>query len=244
MITSKDNKLIKLFNSLKCKKYSREYHKCFVESEKVIRELYKKSLIDTVLITEKKAFLIKEFSSIKYELISENIANFLSENVTNDGIFAIANIPNDDNIFDYSKCIILDRIQDPSNLGAIIRSAVAFGYITILTIDSVYPFSAKAIRSSMGYVFDVNFVDLNIDELIKIKENHNLKILSADMTGENIDNIDKPSSNYSIVIGNEGGGISQEIIDITDKFVSIPMQNNVESLNASVSASLIMYLLK
>ena len=165
--------------------------------------------------------------------------------MTDDGVFAIANIPNiDDSILDYSKCVILDRIQDPSNLGAIVRSAVAFGYKTILSINSVYPFSAKAIRSSMGYVFDVDFIDVSIDELIKIKNNHNITILSADMVGENIDNIDKPNFNYSIVIGNEGGGISQEIIDVTDKFISIPMQNNVESLNASVSASLIMYLLK
>jgi TrmH family RNA methyltransferase len=129
-------------------------------------------------------------------------------------------------------------------LGAIIRTACAFGFDTIFTIDSVYPYSAKAIRSSMGYVFTVNFVDVDYSQLEKIKKNNNILFYAADMDGEIIDDIVVNAENVAVIIGNEGQGVSKELRLVADKTVAIPMKNNVESLNASVSASIIMYFLR
>ena len=243
MITSKDNNLIKLCNQVKTKKYSRENNLCLVESIKLISELYLKGLISNILVTENKYDLVKNYKNVKIELISDNIANFLSDASTSDGVLALCKIPAKSDI-DYSRSIILDNIQDPSNIGAIIRSACAFGYNTIFAVNSVYPYSYKTIRSSMGYIFDINYIDITYDSLLKIKNDKNIQFISADMDGEIIDTKEPINGNFAIIIGNEGQGVSRELMTMSDKKVAIAMENNVESLNASVSAGILMYLLK
>jgi len=243
MITSKDNNLVKLAYQIKDKKFSKKHKLCLIESIKVVSELYLRGLITNILVTEDKYPLMAKYTKVKIDIISDSIANYLSDAVTSDGVFGICSIRSSSNI-DYSKCIILDRIQDPSNIGAIIRSASAFGYNTILSIDSVYPYTYKCIRSSMGYIFQVNYIDIDFEDLIKLKNENNLYLISADMNGEIINECKVPSTNYAIVIGNEGQGISDDIMKISDKIIRIPMENSVESLNASVSAGIMMYILK
>lgn len=242
MVTSKDNELIKKCIDLQNKKYSKLENKCLVESIKLVKEVYEKGLVEVVLVTKQKLELVSNFKC-KIEIINDKLAKHISSTVTTDGVFAIAKLPNSNQV-DYKKCLVLDRIQDPSNLGAIIRSACAFGFNTIFTINSVYPFTPKAIRSSMGYVFNVNFVEVDYNKLEEIKSNNNIKFYAADMGGEIIDDIQLGSENIALIIGNEGQGIDKELRKIADKIVAIPMQNNVESLNASVSASIIMYFLR
>ena len=243
MITSKDNSIIKLCNQVKNKKYSREYGLCLVESIKVVSELYLKGLITHILVTDNKYDLIKNYTNVKIDIISENIANFLSDASTTDGVLALCKIPNNLDI-DYSRSIILDNIQDPSNIGAIIRSACAFGYTTIFAINSVYPYSYKCIRSSMGYIFDVNYIDTTYEQLFKLKNDKNIKFISADMDGEIVDSKMQFDGNFALIIGNEGQGVGRELMSMSDKKISIAMENNVESLNASVSAGILMYLVK
>lgn len=242
MVTSKDNELIKKCIDLQNKKYSRLENKCLVESIKLVKEVYEKGLVEVVLVTKQKLELVSNFKC-KIEIINDKLAKHISSTVTTDGVFAIAKLPNPNQV-NYKKCLVLDRIQDPSNLGAIIRSACAFGFDTIFTINSVYPFTPKAIRSSMGYVFNVNFVEVDYNKLEEIKSNNNIKFYAADMGGEIIDDIQLGSENIALIIGNEGQGIDKELRKIADEIVAIPMQNNVESLNASVSASIIMYFLR
>lgn len=243
MITSKDNDLIKLCNELKHKKFSKKLSKCLVETSKIVSELYLRGLITNILVTEANYSKFREYKNCKIDVISDNIANSLTDTVTTDGVFGICNIPNLDNV-DYSKCLILDRLQDPSNIGAIIRSACAFGYTTIFAIDSVYPYSYKSIRSSMGYIFDMQYIDTTLEELSQIKVQHNIQFICADMSGEIVNDFSKDSPNVAIIIGNEGRGVSRELRTLSDRMVRIPMENNVESLNASVSAGIIMYMIK
>lgn len=243
MITSKDNDLIKLCNQIKTKKYSREKGLCLVESIKIVSELYLKNYVKHILVIESKYDLVKNYSKAKIDIISDSVCNYLTDASTSDGVFAICKLTSNINI-DYSKTIILDNIQDPSNIGAIIRSACAFGYNTIFAVNSVYPYSYKAIRSSMGYIFDVNFVDTTYEELFKIKNDNNMIFITADMDGEIIDNANDVGSNFALIIGNEGQGVGRELRNMSDKKVAIPMQNRVESLNASVSAGILMFLLK
>ena len=242
MITSKDNELIKKCIRLQSKKYSREMSLCLVESVKLVKELYNKNLVETVLVVKSKYDLVSSLNC-RIEVIDDRLAKMISSTVTTDGVFAICKIPEYKSIT-YKKCLVLDRIQDPSNLGAIIRTACAFGFDTIFTIDSVYPYSAKAIRSSMGYVFTVNFVDVDYVQLEKIKKDNNILFYAADMDGEIIDDIVVDAENIAVIICNEGQGVSKELRLVADKMVAIPMKNNVESLNASVSASIIMYFLR
>ncbi|MBE5738385.1 MAG: RNA methyltransferase [Clostridiales bacterium] len=243
MITSKDNDLIKLCNKIKQKKHSREERLCLVETIKLVNQLYLKGKLTHILVTSEKYDLVRNYNKCEIIIVSDSIADYLSEAKTTDGVFGICKIIDNTN-YDYSRCLVLDRLQDPSNLGAIIRSAHAFGYNTIFAIDSVYPYTYKSIRSSMGYVFDINYIDTNLDGLLEYKEKYNISLVSADMSGEIVDDFEPKSDNIAIVIGNEGKGVSRELMNLSDNTIRIPMGDDVESLNASVSAGIIMYLLK
>lgn len=243
MITSKSNELIKDVLKLKEKKYSKEQGKCIVESIKLVTELYNRGLLDCILVTDKKLELVHKFNNIRIEVISDSIAKYIADAVTTDGVFAICRIPKVKEI-KYNKCLILDRIQDPANIGAIIRSARAFGFDTIFSLNSVYPYTFKTIRSSMGHIFGVNFIETNLTELNELKTQYSIKFLSADMDGIDIGKFQKTNDNIAIIIGNEGQGVGDELRKLSDTIVAIPMNENVESLNASVSAGIIMYLLK
>ena len=241
VIDSKSNKIIAYAKKIQSKKYSQEFGECFLETEKIILERI--ADIKTILICDKfasKFSFVKNFTGNIY-YISESICEYLSESSNPSAIFAFIKIPQKQ--VDKGNFLVLDNIQDPNNIGAIIRSARAFGFNNIFAVNCAYPFCYKSIRSSMGYVFDVNYKSFAKDEFISFAKENNLKIICADMNGENIQNYNKgqTKSAVGICIGNEGHGISEEIKNLCFKTVSIPMQNNVESLNASVSASIIMF---
>jgi len=136
--------------------------------------------------------------------------------------------------------IILDNLQDPGNLGTIIRSAVAFNFDTIVLSDnSVDLYNPKVIRASEGMIFNINIKRCNLKEFIPTLKNDYTLITTDVNGGKDIRNI--KYQNIALVIGNEGNGVSQEIADLCGEKVYIKMNNNCESLNAGVCASILMY---
>ena len=117
---------------------------------------------------------------------------------------------------------------------------MAFDFKSIIMLNGVYPYSAKVIRSSMGYVFDINIISYNNAELIDFLQKNKYNLVSADMSGIDLKEF-KPKFPLAVVIGNEGNGVSSELKQLSTQIVKIPMNNGVESLNAGVSASIIMY---
>lgn len=243
-ITSVNNPTVKFTNQLKNKKEIIENNLCFVESEKIIYELVNSGAkLSRLFISENKqekhAELIKKFENNTY-LVTEQVASKLSETVTNAGIFALFELPKKQEFGFNQRFLVIDNLQDPTNLGAIIRSALAFGFKNIVSINSVFPYTPKLIRSSMGYVFKINFINLTIEELKNLKQTHNFKLVSANLNGIKPEEANLEGS-YGLIIGNEGNGVSKSLQALSDVTLTIPMQNNVESLNASVSASILMY---
>ena len=242
LITSKQNEVIKYANSIKEPKYAKKYNECFVESEKIINELVLKNRVSTILIDvdkmQKYSYILSNFKGKVFQINSQ-LSDYLTESVTSSGIFAFVNLPDNKEIIG-EKILVLDNLQDPSNLGSIIRSAMAFNFKSVILVNGVFPYSAKVIRSSMGYVFDTNIISLNNTELVDFLQKNNYNLVCADMSGEDLKNF-KPNYPLALVIGNEGNGISDDLLKMAKKVVKIPMQNGVESLNASVSASIIMY---
>ena len=139
-----------------------------------------------------------------------------------------------------NRIVILDNIQDPGNLGTIIRSAVAFNFDSVvLSKECVDLYNPKVIRSTKGMLFNMNICVKNLLEFISILDDY--VIYGTDVVnGENIRDIDIPSK-VGLVIGNEGRGISDKIKKLCNKFIYIDMNNDCESLNASVAASILMY---
>ena len=134
----------------------------------------------------------------------------------------------------------MDGLQDPGNVGTLIRTAKACGFEYIFLLDSVKKQNEKLIRSSVGAVFDSKVYEMTKAEFISFAKKNKLKLLMTDMDGENI--FDFQCDNLiGVVVGNEGNGVCEEIEKICERKVKIPMKEGIESLNAGVSGSIVMY---
>lgn len=143
---------------------------------------------------------------------------------------------------DNPSILFLDGIQDPGNMGTIIRSADAFNIDGIILGDgSVDPYNSKVVRATMGSIFRVPLYvcDNSIGSLESLK-NKGFNILATSLDGMNIYDGDF-NNKFICVIGNEANGVSPRILDMADRRIKIPMPGNAESLNAGVAASIIMY---
>ena len=136
--------------------------------------------------------------------------------------------------------ILLDSLQDPGNVGTIIRTANAFGINTVmLTGDTADPYNPKAIRGSMGSIFRQNLLTVSYDDLIEYKEN-GTRIVGAALSNECRDFTEISYKDIIIAIGNEGSGLSDKILSLCDEKIKIPVSKESESLNAAIAAAIIM----
>lgn len=239
MITSRTNLKIKNVKSLKAKKTRDEQNVFVVESVKLVEEALKSGFkINQFFIIDGVSLPYEVDESI-IEYVSKDVFDSISSEVTPQGVLAVIEKPQERKPNNKSA-ILLDNVQDPANVGAIIRTSASAGYEDIYLIESADPFSPKSVRASMGGIFKVNLHFIKREDA---KKTISLPFVVADMKGENIFNF-KKEEEICLVIGNEGNGVSKEIKDKADYTVSIPMQNQMESLNASVSAGILMYLLK
>lgn len=241
-ITSTDNKLIKHIASLHKKKYRDEANEYIIEGIKSVKE----ALQNNVEITHIIASDFKESLDTNLEIINvpSHIMEKISEAKTPQGLLAVAKITKSEIPDNAKRILILDNLQDPGNLGTIIRTADATGFdCIIISKNSVDLYSPKVVRSTMGSLFHLPIIT-NVDlpkEIIKLKENNFTIYMSLlDNDSKNLFE-EKLSSPLAIVIGNEGNGISKEIIQYGDIKLKIPMQGKAESLNASIAAAILMY---
>lgn len=243
IITSKNNPTIKLAKQLQTKKFAQLFGKCFLETEKIITQANLQHVEMFFVLEESKnkyqKFLSKlDKNSIIY--IDNMVAKFLSQTKSGSDIFAIYKITN--NKLDTTKnYLVLDNVQDPANMGALIRSSYAFDFCNIISINSNFPYLHKTLRASMGYVLKANVVTMTTDEFLLFKKDNNIKLIVASMEGKDITSFNTTNEPYALLIGSEGKGVSKGFKKTCDYTVSIRMQNNVESLNASVSAAIIMH---
>ena len=241
MITSKQNSLIKEIRSLRDKKSRDNLGVFVVEGIKPVKEAITLSLsIREIVCTENRA---EQFSScpFKVEVVTDQVFDYISEEVSPQGVLAVVYKKNSELKRPTGSCLLLDGVADPTNVGAIIRTAIASGYNDIyMTNECADAYSQKAVRCSMSGVFRANAMRGNIADILNVMT---LPLCVADMNGQNVFEL-KNHDEICLVIGNEGKGVSQEIKQKASLTVSIPMENGMESLNASVSAGILMYALK
>lgn len=241
MITSKQNTLIKEIRSLADKKYRDALGLYVVEGIKTVNEILSASLpVKVVVGTESGLSSCKNLTE-KTETVTEELFKYISSEVTPQGVLAVIYKPENELQSPTDSCILLDGVADPVNVGAILRTAVAAGYKQVyMTSDCADPYSPKAVRCSMSGVFRAQIMRGELDELLKVI---NVPIVVADMNGENVFE-SQIKDKFCLVIGNEGRGVSVALKEKADITVSIPMENGMESLNAGVSAGILMYNLK
>ena len=248
-ISSKNNPKIKKIRSLSVKKYRESFGLFVLEGEKVVREAISlQKGIDTICVRESETqrfdSLIENFK-MQTLVLSDEVFDSISSTQTPQDILAVVKVSKQ-NLFDkqLSKVVVLDRLQDPGNVGTIIRSGIASGFEDFVLIETADPYSDKVVRSSSGTILHANIFQVTTSEFIEFVKRTNLDLVVAEANKISVyDNKLKLPKTFGLVIGNEGSGISDEIHSLPHISVSIPMDKRVESLNAGVSASILMFLL-
>ena len=252
VITSKENESIKKIRKLKEKKYRDKNGKYIIEGIKLVREaILENARIDTVVVCDdcvKKGDIAKEdlYQIAKYNCVyvDEKIFNNITDVQNPQGILAVVEKKNSDKDIKYDEDIIvvLDDIQDPGNLGTILRTIDSIGLTqVIVSKKSGDVFNPKVVRSTMGAIFRVNIIESdNLVNTLKEIKRHKFQIVSTSLQTE--DSIyDIEYKKKVIVIGNEANGVSKDVLDISDKKVKIPMPGKTESLNAAVATGVVLY---
>lgn len=235
IITSKDNNKIKYIRKLRNNKYMNEEKKFVVEGEHLVKE----ALLANILI---ETFSTNDTSyGVTNNLISSDVMESISNLPSKTDVIGICKYKKENEVLG-DKLIILDNVQDPGNLGTIIRSANAFGINSvILSKTSVNKYNEKVIRATQGMLFKINVITRDLEEFIPsiIKEGYMVYGTNV-VKGINIKDIDKKGK-IAIIMGSEGTGISNEIKEIIHNNIYIDMKDDCESLNVAVAASIIMY---
>lgn len=235
-ITSINNEYIKEISKLNEKKYRDKSNKYLIEGLHLVTEALKYDIIDTIIIREDFSYE----TNIKHIIVSNEVMKKLSDNPSIPKIMAVVN--KKESTIKGNKILLLDRLQDPGNLGTIIRSAVAFNFDTIiLSNDTVDLYNSKVLRSTQGMLFNINILRQDLTSVINELKNNNYTIYGTKVdNGNDVKEINKINK-FALIIGNEGTGISDNILKQCDKYLYIKMNNNCESLNAGVAASILMY---
>ncbi|NLY44679.1 MAG: RNA methyltransferase [Tissierella sp.] len=253
-ISSSQNSLIKEIKGLNRKKNRWKNRLFIIEGIKIIEEAIINGIkIKSILFSD--GFLDSEEGSVFYEgiknrdnlvKINDSLFNSISDTENPQGIMAICefNVRNLSEVDYLNKpsILFLDGVQDPGNMGTIIRTADAFNIDGIILGEgSVDPYNLKVVRSTMGSIFRVPLYicDSSIETIIQLK-NKGFDILATSLEGGAIYDSDF-NSKFLCVIGNEANGVNPKILDMADRCIKIPMPGNAESLNAGVAASIIMY---
>ena len=239
LITSLENERIKNYIKLKDKKYRKRTNTFIVEGLHLVLEAYKSgNLIE--LIIEKDEVLPLDVPTI---FVTNEIINRISSLDTPVTVLGLCKIAYNSEVKG-TKVLLLDGIQDPGNLGTIIRSSVAFNVDTIvLGNNTVDLYNPKVVRATQGMMFHTNIINRNLEEVIKELKAKEIPIYGTKVEyGEDVRGFpDKDKKAYGLVIGNEGNGVSNEVLDLCDKYIYIDMNECVESLNVSIATSIILY---
>ena len=233
MITSVENKKIKEIAKLNNRKYRKGTGLFIVEGEHLVEEAYKHNLLESV-------YSLNETCYENSEVVSENVMRKLSNLDTIPNIIGVCKFKEEKEIG--NKLLILDDVQDPGNLGTIIRSAVAFDIDTIvLSKETVDLYNSKVLRATQGMIFNMNIITRDLVSFVSDLKKNNYKIYSTNVvSGKEIKTLEKVSK-YAIIMGSEGQGVKKEIGDMSDENIYIKMNPLCESLNVGVATSIILY---
>lgn len=236
VITSVNNDKIKDICKLNEKKYRDSTNTFLIEGEHLVLEAIRSNLLKELILLE--GVNISFNGPIIY--VNDKVMKKISCMDSYPKVMGISYKKKEEDIGD--RVLILEDIQDPGNLGTIIRSSVAFNVDTIILSKKCADlYSNKVIRSTQGMIFHINIITHDIEDIIKYLKNNNYTIYGTKVdNGIDIRDTVIPKS-YALVIGNEGRGMSDNISKLCDEYLYIKMNENVESLNAGVATSILLY---
>jgi len=278
VITSAANETFKNLKALTTNKGRAESGLCIVEGQKIIFENLE--IVDQVFLRE-GVTVTANLRDLGPIVLASKLYDQISDLGNGDGILSVVGVENERELLvvdeiaspaarndggEVGNILVLDRIQDPGNMGALIRSAVAFGFHDVVAINCVDMFSQKVIRAAMGMQFRLRSRvvvtseeffekrrDCHVASLLAMTGEEKVTLVVADMDGEDVRNVagewiassaslrECSSQTLALVLGNEGQGVDARFRELPHRVVTIPMEKGVESLNVGVAGGILMY---
>jgi TrmH family RNA methyltransferase len=248
-ITSVSNTKIKEIRALKTKKARDEQQRFLVEGHKCVEEgitFLPQNLLVLLIVKEswvQHAALAQKAEALGAEVfpVSRSVMEAIADAQTPQGVAAVFALPHNAVIKDARFLVALHDVQDPANVGAIIRTADAAGADgALLSEGCADVYSPKALRASMGSAFHIGVLRGDLLENMRWLQAEGFKILAAHLEGTE-QYAFVPADKICLVIGNEANGISQEVLELCTQRIRIPIYGKAESLNAAVAAGILLY---
>ncbi len=231
-ISSLTNEKIKNLQKLRQKKYRTETGLFVVEGPHLVEEAIAAGACREVYTTDEG---YAAFPRVEY--VTDAVMKKLTETETPQGILAVCDRPKKREISD--KILLLDGVADPGNLGTLLRSALAFGFHTVVLDDCVDFTNAKVLRSTQGAIFNLNLIETSLLEFIPAHRDH--VFFGTDLHGgAGLEGLDSVPRKCGLILGNEARGVRGEVLAITDKNLVIQI-GEIESLNVAVAGGILMY---
>lgn len=235
MIESVKNERVKYWAKLNDKKYQNEEGLFLVEGEHLVEEAKKAGYLREVIVLDGEEFSYPEVTTVSREVMKK--------------ISALENPPKIIGVVDKlqpraieGNVVLLDGVQDPGNLGTIIRSAVAFGIDTVvLGENTVSVYNPKVVRATEGLLFHINILEKRIEDVAEEIKARDYTIYTTDVEGGRCLSEVEFGDKTALIMGSEGSGVREEIASLADERLYIPMKETCESLNVGVATSIILY---
>ncbi len=242
IITSLQNPLIKHLVMLRTNHdFRREEGSVVLEGVKMIDEICR-LVPPTRVIVSNPEVVPESLKSVPYQLVSEEVMKKIAGTLHPEGIVVEVALPKPSKFKKPKKILILDKINDPGNLGTLLRTALAFGWEGVFLIKGgCDPFNDKALRASKGALFKLPYFEGTWKEASAMIKENSLEPLGADLKGTPANEVKLPHG-VSLTLGNESHGLSEEARNYCIP-VTIPMQGMMESLNVAVAGGILMYIL-
>lgn len=240
VITSRNNPLVRRVFSLREKKFRREAGEYVAEGIKSVREAAASGAHIRLLVRAERV-PAQDIAADGELVVSDGVFEKLSEEVSPQGVLAVIEAPDCTPAPPRSLALLLDGVSDPGNMGTVLRTANAAGYTDVYLRGCTDPFAPKSVRASMGGIFRVR-LHIGGDEALRAAL-AGVPLVCADMGGENAFRF-TPPARFCLVVGNEANGVTEEVRAACAHTVRVPMRPVCESLNAGVSAGILMYLLR
>nr|WP_097159179.1 RNA methyltransferase [Bacillus oleivorans] len=242
-IQSVQNEKVKEWKKLLQKKGRDTANQYIMEGFHLVEEASQNpALITTVIVREDVAVPEWVPSSMEIYQVSTEVANAISDTETNQGIFAICKKEDHEVPKQAKSFLLLDAIQDPGNLGTIIRTADAAGVDAVILGDgTVDPYNPKVIRSAQGSHFHIPFIKGNLFNWVQQLKETGVSVYGTALEGAEPFHIVEPRHPFALILGNEGNGVNPNLLELANQNLYVPIYGKSESLNVTIAGGILLY---